>query len=57
MPSPDGRCASDRQRELGERGGDRKCWVDVDCQFVVASAEILDERQPGDDNLSGAIGA
>ena len=37
-----------------------KCNSAADCvggKFVVAPAEVLNEREPGDDDIGGAVGA
>jgi len=50
---------SDRQSQLVERGGNSKaCWL-LDCQFLVAAANVLDEGVSGDHDpgaLSPRIG-
>jgi hypothetical protein len=43
--------------EFGERGGDSQPAWGFGSDFVVAAAEILHECEPGDDDLSGAVGA
>jgi hypothetical protein len=52
-----GRCSwrpvSDRPGELGERRGDSKLTRGFGGEFVVAAAEVLDEGESGDDDLSG----
>ena len=48
---------SDRLREFGERRGDPQCTGKFGGEFVVAAAQVLHEREPGDDHLSGAVGA
>jgi hypothetical protein len=47
---------SDRLGEVGERRGDPQYGWDVDTEFVVAAAEVLDERVSCDDHLCGGIG-
>jgi hypothetical protein len=46
---------SDRPGEFGERYGDAESAWGVDAKFVVAAAEILHERVPGDDRLRGPV--
>jgi hypothetical protein len=48
---------SDRSGEFGECGGDVQRVWGVGGDFVVAAAEVLDERESGDDHLRGAVGA
>jgi hypothetical protein len=48
--------ASDRFCEFGERSGDPLCRVDVDCEFVMVAAQVLEEGVPGDHDLHCAIG-
>ena len=50
-------CVSDRLGEFGERGGDSQRAGRFGGEFVVAAAEVLHEREPGDDDLGGAVGA
>ena len=40
---------SDRRRELGERCRQSELWRDVGGEFVVAAAEVLDQRVAGGD--------
>ena len=42
---------SDRLREFGERRGDSQLARSLGGEFVVATAKILQEREPGDDHL------
>ena len=45
------------QMAMGEFGEDRwelMSWVDIDAEFVVAAAEVLDERVPGTDHSGRA---
>jgi hypothetical protein len=44
---------SDCLRQLGERRGDSKLTRGFGGDFVVAAAEVLDEGESGDDDLSG----
>jgi hypothetical protein len=47
---------SDRVGEFGECGGDLNVTWGFGGDFVVAAAEILQEGEPTDDHLSGAVG-
>jgi hypothetical protein len=42
---------SDGQSEFGERGCHPMPRIDIDTEFVVAAAQVLDERVPGADHL------
>jgi hypothetical protein len=42
---------SDRLSKFGERRSDPQPGTDVDCEFVVTAAQILQEGVPGDHNL------
>ena len=46
---------SDRLSEFGERGGDPQRWRSFGGDFVVTAAQILQEREAGDDHLRGAV--
>ena len=43
--------------EFGERGGDPQVPDGFDSEFVMAAAKVLQEREPGDDDCGGAVGA
>jgi hypothetical protein len=54
-----GRCrvnrVSDRSGEFGERCSNSLGWVRVDSEFVMTTAEILNECDSSDDDLRGAF--
>jgi hypothetical protein len=41
---------SDGEGEFGEGSREPMTWVDILAEFVVAAAEVLDERMPGTDH-------
>jgi hypothetical protein len=43
--------------KFGERPAEPQCRRGVDCDFVVAAAQILHEGVPADDHLCRAFGA
>ena len=50
-----GRKVSDRFGEFGGRRGDPQCGAGLDCEFVVAAAQIPQEGVAGDHHLRGPI--